>query len=166
MNKTKKITLLGAFTAFCFILSYIEMLLPPLYTAIPGIKVGLPNVIILFVLYRFSIKEAAVVSIIRLILAAVLFGNALTLAYSFAGAVLSLAVMALLKKTNKFSPVGVSIAGGVCHNLGQITVAALVMQTAEIGYYMIVLAVTGTLAGVVIGLLGGLLLRYADRFKI
>ena len=166
MNRTKKTVLLGVATAFCLVLSYIEAILPPIYAAVPGIKMGLPNVLILFLLYRFSIKEAAAVSLVRLLLSSLLFGNAVTLLYSFAGAVLSLAVMALLKISDRFSPVGVSIAGGVMHNLGQIIVAMLIMQTKEIGYYMIVLAVSGTLAGVIVGLAGALLLKYAEKLKI
>lgn len=166
MNRTKKTVLLGVATAFCLVLSYIEAILPPIYAAVPGIKMGLPNVLILFLLYRFSIKEAAAVSLVRLLLSSLLFGNTVTLLYSFAGAVLSLAVMALLKISDRFSPVGVSIAGGVMHNLGQIIVAMLIMQTKEIGYYMIVLAVSGTLAGVIVGLAGALLLKYAEKLKI
>lgn len=152
--------------ALTLILSYVESLFPPIYAAVPGIKVGLPNIVIIFMLYRFSLKDAAVVSIIRLVAVALLFGSVMTLAYSFAGAVLSLTLMALCKRFNIFTTVGVSVVGGVSHNLGQIIVAMLVMETAQIGYYMIVLAVTGTLAGVFIGLAGSLLLKYMKKVKI
>lgn len=143
------------------ILSYVESLLPPIWAAVPGIKMGLPNIMIIFLLYRFGVKEAAAVSLVRLVIVALLFGNVMTLAYSFAGAVLSLLLMWLFKKWDSFSMVGVSIIGGVSHNLGQILVAMLVMQTREIGYYMIVLAVTGTVAGILIGLAGMLLIKYS-----
>ncbi len=162
-SNTKKLTFLGLMASLALILSYVEALLPPIYAAVPGIKMGLPNIIIIFILYRFSVKEAAAVSGIRLLAVALLFGNVMTLSYSVAGALLSIVVMALLKKTNKFSMVGVSIAGGVSHNLGQIIVAMLLLSTKEIGYYMIVLAVSGTVAGVFIGLLSTTMLKYVKR---
>lgn len=165
-NKTKKLAFLGLCTAVTLILSYVEALLPPLWAAVPGIKMGLPNIMILFLLYRCSLKEAAAVSLVRLFAVALLFGNVMTLAYSFAGALLSLAVMVLLKKTDRFSMIGVSIAGGVFHNLGQILVAMLVLETAEIGYYMIILTLTGTLAGILIGIAGYLVLKYLKRFPL
>lgn len=161
-NQTKQTALIGLCAAVALVLSYVESLFPPIYAAVPGIKMGLPNIVIVFLLYRLSVKHAATVSLIRVIAVAALFGNAMTLWYSLAGATLSLTVMALLKRIDRFSTVGVSVAGGVCHNLGQILVAMLVLQTAEIGYYMIVLTVTGTVAGVLIGLAGALLL---DRLK-
>ncbi len=164
-SNTKTLVFLSVFTAVAMVLSYIEAILPPIWSAVPGIKIGLPNIIIIFLLYRLSVKHAAAVSLIRILLTAVLFGNAVTLLYSLAGAVLSLAVMAILKRTDRFSMVGVSVLGGVFHNLGQILVAMLILETAEIGYYMIVLTVTGTLAGVLVGILGSLVLKYTKRVK-
>ena len=120
---------------------------------------------IIFLLYKFSLKDAVIVSIIRIFVVALLFGNVMTLAYSIVGAVLSISLMALLKKTDKFSTVAVSIVGGIAHNLGQIIVAMIVMRTEEIGYYMIVLAVTGTLAGAVIGLAGAMLLKSTKKLR-
>ena len=151
--------------AVALILSYVEALFPPIYAAVPGIKVGLPNIVIIFMLYRFGLKEAAAVSLVRLAAVALLFGSVMTLAYSLAGAVLSLTLMALCKRFNIFTTVGVSVVGGVSHNLGQIIVAMIVMETAQIGYYMVILAITGTLAGVFIGLAGSLLLKYMENVK-
>lgn len=165
-NKTKRLAFLGLCTAVTLILSYVEALLPPLWSAVPGIKMGLPNIMIIFLLYRFSLKEAAAVSVVRLLAVALLFGNVMTLAYSAAGAALSLGVMTLLKKLDRFSMVGVSIAGGVFHNLGQVLVAMLVLETAEIGYYMIILTLTGTIAGVLVGIAGALVLKYLKKLKI
>lgn len=164
-EKTKRLAFLGLATALAMVFSYIEAILPPIWSAVPGIKVGLANIIIIFLLYRMSFKEAAVVSFIRILLTALLFGNVMTMAYSVAGAVLSLATMALLKKWDVFSMTGVSIAGGVTHNLGQILVAMFVLQTREIAYYMIILAITGTVAGVFIGLGGAMLLKYTKKWK-
>lgn len=158
-DRTGKIAFIGLAAAVSLILSYIEVMLPPLYAAVPGIKVGLPNIAILFLLYRYGVKEAAAVSLIRIVISTMLFGSVTMLFYSIAGAVLSLAVMALLKRTALFSAVGVSVAGGVSHNLGQVLVAMLLLETAEIGYYMFVLAISGTLAGVFIGLAGAALLK-------
>ena len=145
MKHTKRVAFLGLTASLALILSYVELLLPPIWTAVPGVKMGLPNIVIIFLLYKCTLKEAATVSAVRLVLVALLFGNAMTLAYSVAGAVLSLLVMAGLKRWGAFSHVGVSIAGAVCHNLGQVLVAMALLQTKEIGYYMLVLAVTGTL---------------------
>lgn len=164
-NKAKKVAYLGLMAAVALILSYVEALFPPIYAAVPGIKVGLPNIVIIFMLYRFGLKEAAAVSLVRLAAVALLFGSVMTLAYSLAGAVLSLTLMALCKRFNIFTTVGVSVVGGVSHNLGQIIVAMIVMETAQIGYYMVILAITGTLAGVFIGLAGSLLLKYMENVK-
>lgn len=151
--------MLGLFASLAMLLSYVELQLPPLFAAVPGIKIGLPNVAIIFILYRLGIREAAVVSFVRLIIVAMLFGSVMTFIYSAAGAVLSLLVMALLKKANFLSTVGVSVAGGVCHNLGQIIMAMIFLSTAEIGYYMVVLAITGTISGIFVGLCGAFLIK-------
>lgn len=163
-GRTKKITFLGLTAAVALILSYIEFLLPPIYAAVPGIKVGLPNIVILFVLYRYGLKEAATVSFVRMLLSTLFFGNPMMLVYSIAGASLSLTLMYLFKRFDLFSEIGVSIIGGVAHNLGQILVAMALLETAEIGYYMFVLAISGTLAGVFIGLAGALLLKRFNKY--
>ena len=164
--QTKKITVLALFSAMAIIFSYIEAILPPIWSAIPGIKVGLSNIVTVALLYKFSLKEAAIVAFIRIIIIALLFGNVMTLIYSIAGFVLSVTIMAILKRTSLFSTVGVSIAGGVFHNLGQIIVAMILLQTKEIGYYMIVLAITGTVAGILIGIAGNLMLKYSNKLRI
>lgn len=165
-DRTKKTALLGMITSVALVLAYLEAILPPISTAIPGIKMGLPNLAIIFVLYRFGFKEAATVSALRLFIVALLFGNVMTLAYSTAGAVLSLALMGILKKTDKFSTVGVSVIGAVMHNLGQILVAIFLFETVQLGYYMIVLSVTGCIAGVLIGIGANLLLNRTKSLKI
>ena len=163
--QTKRIALLGILVSVSLVLSYIEMLLPPIWSAVPGIKMGLPNIVILSVLYKFSLKDAAAVSFIRVSLVSLLFGNAMVYAYSLAGAALSLCVMAILKKLNLLSPVGVSVSGGISHNLGQIIIAIIILQTKEIGYYMIVLVFTGTIAGIVVGIIGSIVLKYFNKIK-
>ncbi len=165
-NKTKRIAFLGIMTSVALVLSYLEAMLPPIYAAVPGIKAGLPNIVIILLLYRLSWKEAAVISLLRVFIVALLFGNAMTLAYSLAGAILSLAVMASFKRLDLFSAVGVSILGGVAHNLGQILVAIVLLSSTLIGYYMIILTITGTLAGVFVGLVGSLLVKRLQNIKI
>ncbi len=165
-HHTKKLATLGLLASIALILSYVEAMLPPIFVAVPGIKMGLPNIAIIFVLYRYGLKEAAAVSLVRLAAVALLFGNAMTLIYSLAGAALSLTLMYLLKRSDWLSMVGVSIVGGVAHNLGQILVAMWLMKTAEIGYYMIILTVTGTIAGILIGLAGSFVLKYLNKLKI
>ena len=162
-NKAKNVAFLGLCTALALILAYVELLLQPLFPTIPGIKMGLPNIIIIFLLYRRGVYPAVWVSFLRIILVSMLFGNVMALLYSLAGGALSLIVMIVLKKLNLMSAVGVSVAGGVCHNIGQILMAMLLLETAELGYYLVVLTVTGTVAGVLVGLCGSLLIKYTEK---
>ncbi len=158
-NKTKATAFMGLFTALAMILAYVEVLLPPLFPSVPGIKMGLPNIIIVFLLYRSGAGSAIVVSLLRIALVSMLFGNAMVFLYSLAGGILSLLVMILLRRLNILSTVGVSVAGGVAHNVGQILMAMLLLDTAEIGYYLVVLTVTGVIAGIFVGLCGSLLIK-------
>ncbi len=162
--KVSKITSLGLFVALAMILSFIEHQIPPL-VSVPGIKLGLPNVAIVFVLYGIGEKEAVAVSLVRLLLVSMLFGSMMSLMYGAAGAVLSLTVMILLKKSGKFSYVTVSVTGGVCHNIGQIAVACFVTKTSELLYYLPVLLISGTVAGVLIGLLAGIVIKRMEKQK-
>ncbi|MBE6652883.1 MAG: Gx transporter family protein [Ruminococcaceae bacterium] len=165
-KQAHKVAFLGLCTAVAMVFAWVESLLPPLIAAVPGIKLGLPNIAIIFILYRFGVKEAAAVSLTRIIAVSLLFGNPMTMAYSLAGGFLSLTVMAVLRKWNILSIVGVSVAGGVLHNVGQILMAMLLLDTAELGYYMIVLAVTGTVSGVFIGLCGGFAVKRIHTKKM
>ena len=165
-KRIKRITLLALFASVAMLLSYVEFLLPPIFTSVPGIKMGLPNIIIVLVLYRFGIKDAAIVSLVKLVLSTMLFANITAFWYSLAGAALSLAVMALLKRLDILSSVGVSVAGAVMHNLGQVIVAMLLMQTSAIGYYMIVLLFTGVISGVFIGLAGAMMIKRTAHFDM
>ena len=163
--KTKKVAMLGLSIALAMIMSYIEVLVP-LSFAVPGIKMGLANIVIIFVLYKIGTKEAILVSLIRVILVSLLFSNVMAMAYSISGAVLSLSVMWVLKKTDKFSFVGVSIAGGIMHNVGQIIMAVILLGTEQIALYLPVLIITGTATGVVIGIVSGLVINRFRKIKI
>lgn len=160
--KAKRIADLGLLTALAMILSFVESQIPAL-VAIPGIKVGLPNVAIVFLLYRMGAKEAVAVNFVRVFLVSLLFGNLQVLTFSLAGAALSMLAMILLKKTGWFSVVTVSIVGGILHNVGQILAACLWTQTAEVALYLPVLLISGTLTGALIGIAAGILVKRLEK---
>ena len=155
--KASKIAQYGLLTALALVLSYLESLIPPLW--VPGVKLGLPNLAVVFALYHLGWKDACAISLARVVLVTLLFGNGAALAYSIAGAALSLSLMGLLKKTGKFSTVGISVAGGVAHNAGQILVAMALLETSRLAWYLPVLWVSGTIAGVLIGIVSGVLVE-------
>ena len=150
-------------TAVAMILSYVESLLPSV--GIPGVKMGLANIAVIFALFRFGWKEAAALSLVRVVLVSLLFGSVGAMFYSLAGAVLSLAVMALLRRLDRFSTVGVSVAGGVAHNAGQILMAMLILQTKQLLGYLPVLAAAGIGGGILTGLAAALLIRRVPEFE-
>ena len=156
-NKTGRIALYGMCIALAFILSYIETLFP-IQGAMPGMKLGLTNLVVLFALYYLNGMSAFVINIVRMFLVAASFGNLISLLYSLAGGMLSFLVMRLLKKTGSFGIVTVSVAGSVFHNAGQILVAMVMLGTRQVTWYFGVLCISGVVAGVVIGILGGLVL--------
>lgn len=145
-----RVAYFGVFTALALMFSYIETMIP-IQFGVPGIKLGLANIMIVIMLYKSSAKEALLLSIVRIMLSGFLFGNLLSILYSIAGGVLSLGIMTLLKKQGGFSVIGVSVAGGVSHNVGQLIVAMLVVETYQVGYYFPVLLVAGVLTGLGIG---------------
>ena len=160
-NRTKKLTMLAMTMAVAMVLSYIESQIPA-FVAVPGVKVGLANIAVIFALYRFGFKEACLVSVVRVLVMSMLFGLG-AIFYSMAGAVLSLLGMVILKKTGIFSEISVSVAGGVLHNLGQIIAACIILETNAVKYYLPFLILSGVLAGAVIGTAAGFLVR---RIKI
>lgn len=164
--KTSKMTFLGLFTALAMILSFVETLLPPITTAFPGIKMGLPNIAIMFILYRIGWKEASAVSIVRVILVSLLFGSVMSMAYSLAGAVFSLLIMTIMQKLTDFNRVTISVVGGVFHNVGQVVIAWLITDTEQIVYYLPVLLLSGCAAGILVGLVAGMLEKRVPKTKI
>lgn len=159
---SKKIALCGLLTALAILMGYVEMLIP-MPMVVPGIKLGLANVIVVITMYALGPKTALFISLIRVILCGLLFAGFAGLLYSLAGAVCSFAVMALLYKTEKMSITGVSIAGGVFHNVGQIIVAALVVENIKMAYYLPFLLVSGVVTGFLIGVVSRLCLPYVNR---
>lgn len=160
----RRVAFLGLFIALAMILSYVESLIPPL-VAVQGIKIGLPNLVIMFMLYRIGSREAITVSLIRVVLVSLLFSSAMSMAYGLAGAALSLTGMMLLKKTNLFSCITVSVVGGVLHNIGQIAVAILITGTKQLVLYLPVLLISGVIAGVAIGICAGLLIKRFEKLR-
>ena len=162
--KTRKIAYLGVFLALALILSYVESLIP-FYFGIPGVKLGLTNLIVVVMLYCTGTKEAFGVSVARILLAGFLFGNLFSSLYSLAGGVLSFIVMCLLKKTGRFHVISVSVTGGISHNIGQLIAAAFVVETYDIFYYMPFLLIAGVATGFVIGMLAQeFILRFEKQF--
>jgi heptaprenyl diphosphate synthase len=159
------LALLAMTVTFALILSYIESHIPA-FVAIPGVKVGLANIAIIFALYRLGIKEAIGVSFLRIFLVSMLFGNAASLIYSISGAVLSLSVMILLQKLTPLTEVAVSVSGGVMHNVGQIIAASIMLNTNVVVYYLPFLLLSGTIAGVVIGIASAILIKRIPLKKI
>ena len=156
--KTKKIAVLALAIALAMILSFVESQIPA-FVAIPGVKIGLANIAVVFVLYKLGWKEAVLISLVRVFMVSVLFGTAVSLFYSVAGAVLSLTGMVLLKRTGLFSTVAVSVTGGVLHNVGQILMACLLLETNVIVYYLPFLILSGVIAGVVIGVVAAIMVN-------
>lgn len=159
-----RVAYFGVFTALALIFSYVETLIPVSF-GIPGIKLGLANLIIVIALYRLKLKEAYLLSVTRVLLSGLIFGNYFSILYSLAGAFLSLSVMALLKRDGGFSVIGVSIAGGVSHNIGQLIVAVLVVETYQVTYYLPVLLIAGLLTGGLIGIVSSETLKRLVNYK-
>ena len=162
MSAVKKLTVAAVSVAAALIISYVESLFP-LSVAVPGIRLGLANIVIVFILFKLDWKYATAVSAVRVLLAGLLFGNFASMAYSAAGAVLALAVMILLKKSSRFSAAGVSCGGAVAHNIGQILMAMLLLDTAQIVYYLPVLLISGVVTGLAVGAIGAILV---NRIKL
>ena len=154
----KKLTTLSLSVAISMVLSFVESQIPPL-TAVPGVKIGLANILTVFLLYTYGAREACAVSVTRVLLSSLLFGSAVSLLYSMAGALFSFLVMLFLKRLPWFSEIGVSIAGGVAHNVGQILAASLIMGTDAVLYYLPYLIISGVIAGIAVGFAANMLIH-------
>ena len=157
-KETKTMAFCGLLVALAFLFGYIESLIP-LSLGVPGVKPGIANVVTMVSLYLLGPGTAAFISVTRVVLTGFTFGNLSMMMYSMAGALLSLAVMILLKKADILGMAGVSIAGGIAHNLGQLMVAAVVLKSPALFSYFPVLLIAGTLSGAAVGILGTLIVR-------
>ena len=160
-----KAAYLGVFAALAMIFSYLESLIP-LPIGIPGIKLGLANLLVVVAMYKIGEKEAFVISVVRIVLSGFLFANLFSIIYSLAGGVLSFFVMWLLKKRGSFSVFGISMAGGVFHNVGQILIAMYVVETFSVAYYIPVLLVAGVITGFIIGIGANEILKRLNNFEM
>ena len=161
-SQSKQVAQYGLLIALALVLSYAESQIPAFF-AVPGMKLGLTNIVVLMALYRMGIKSAMVINLVRIVLVALLFGNGMSLAYSLAGGILSALVMIFLKSTDRFRIVTVSVAGGVAHNIGQILMAMVLLQTSSLAWYLLALWFTGLASGAVIGVIGGELCRRIEH---
>ncbi len=148
----RKIAALGLFAAVAIIFGYVETLIP-VFAGIPGIKLGLANLSILYILINYSFREAAAVSVIRIIVIGFMFGNMFSIIYSLCGAALSMTVMTILLRRTQASIMAVSVAGGITHNIGQLIIAALIVENRAVLYYTPVLLISGMVTGLLIGYL-------------
>ena len=144
------------------ILSFIESLIPPL-AMVPGVKIGLANIVTVFLLYTLGIRAAGAVSLIRVLLSALLFGNVQSLIFALSGALLSFVVMIVAKHLLPFGTVGVSVLGAIAHNAGQIIAAVIVMETVGVAYYFIPLVISGTLGGVLVGIVAAVITKRLEK---
>ena len=158
ISSSRMMALCGIFIALAMVLSYLESLVPISF-AIPGIKLGLANIVTIIALVKLGLKPALIISVGRVLLSGLLFGNPATIMYSMAGALLSIAVMFIVRKLKLLAITGTSVCGAVAHNLGQLIVAAIVIENTKIFYYMAVLSVSGIIAGILIGLLAGIIIK-------
>ncbi len=159
---TKKIALCGVLTALAMIFSYIESVIP-IPIPVPGIKLGVSNIAVITILYVLGVKEAIVINLLRIALTALLFGNVNSFLFSISGALLSLTIMIIMKKLDFFSCIGVSVCGGVMHNVGQIIAAVFIMGSEAIVLYLPVLIVSGVFTGVVIGGVSGIVAKHVKK---
>ena len=159
---SRKIALCAMLMALAMIFSYVENMIP-INFGIPGVKLGLANLVIVAAIYLFGGRQAFLISIVRIFLSGFMFGNLASIMYSLAGGLLSLAVMLLLKKTDKLSILAVSVMGGICHNIGQLIVAMLVVENLKLIFYVPVLLISGFLTGLLIGIVCRVILPAVKR---
>ena len=160
-----KVAVFGVFTSLALILSYVELLIP-INFGIPGMKLGLANLLVMILLYKGCPRDALLLSVLRILLSGLIFGNMFSIFYSLGGGLLSLAVMVFLKKTGQFTVAGISIGGGASHNVGQLLVAMFVVQTYQVGYYLPVLLIAGVITGAVIGILSAEVLKRTQSIRL
>ena len=162
-KRARRISTYGMLIALAMILSYVESLVPAFW-AVPGMKLGLTNIVVLFALYCIGTDSAVGINLLRVFLVSVLFGNGFGLYYSLAGALLSGLVMIGLKKTGWFRMITVSVAGGVAHNVGQILAAYVLLRTQALLGYLVILWFAGMLSGALIGVMSAIVCERLKRF--
>ena len=164
-SKAKNVAFYGIMIALAFILSYLESFIPiNAIIPIPGVKLGFANIVVLFSLYTLKLRDAVIIAIIRVFLSGLLFGNPMTIAYSLCGCALSLTVMYLTKKT-KLSIIGISMLGGIFHNIGQLIMAVILTHTSRIAYYLPVLLISGMVTGLLMGVCAKMVIERINKLN-
>lgn len=161
-SSAKRVAISALFASLALIFSYIEAILP-VAPGIPGIKLGIANLVVIIAMYRLDLRYALVINLIRIFLAGFMFNGMYGALYSLCGCLVSYAVMCILYKSGRFSVIGVSMGGGAAHNIGQLCIAAFLVSSPQIFYYLPVLIVSGTISGIVIGWLGWILLEHIPK---
>lgn len=161
-NQSKKIANMAMLVAVAMIFSYVESLIP-INFGVPGMKLGIANLVTVTGLYFLAVPEVMAIVVMRVLLTGFLFGNGMSIIYSLAGGLLSVLVMAGMKKLKGFSIIGISMAGGIAHNIGQLAVAALVVESLKLVYYLPALLAAGAVTGFLIGLVSGKLIPVVKR---
>lgn len=163
-NRSSYVAFLGIFTAVALILAFIESQIPT-FIPIPGVKLGLPNIAIVIILYKLGFKESLIINVVRVLIISLLFGSALSLIYSLSGAILSTLLMGLLKHFNYVNMITVSVIGAVCHNITQVIVAMFILELNQLIYYLPILLISGTISGIFIGLIAAIICKRIDLKK-
>ena len=161
-NRTSYVVILGFMLALSLILSYVESLIPFPF-GVPGMKLGLPNMAVVILIYRYGAKEGIVINVLRIILSGFLFGNLFGIMFSISGAFISFICMIIAKKSGLLDMRGVSVAGGLCHNIAQLLVAAFIVKTSGIMFYLPVLLVSGAVTGFLNGFIAEKLSIYLNK---
>ena len=162
-EKARKVALYGILIALAMVLCFVETLIP-IPIPVPGVKLGLANLVTVTGLYLVGIPGTICVTVLRIVLVGFSFGNPYSMLYGLSGSILSLIVMSAAKKYRLFSQIGISVLGGIFHNIGQITFAALIVRTPGLYYYLPALLAAGCIAGVIIGILGGIMTERLGKF--
>ena len=158
----KRVAISALFASLALIFSYIEAILPAA-PGIPGIKLGIANLVVIIAMYRLDLRYALVINLIRILLAGFMFNGLYGAVYSLCGCLVSYVVMCILYKSGLFSVIGVSMGGGAAHNIGQLCIAAVLVSSPQIFYYLPVLILSGTVSGILIGWLGWILLEHIPK---
>lgn len=163
-NRTRLLAISAMFAALALIFSYVEVLIP-VPVPVPGIKLGLANLVIIIAIYRMNFRYAFTINLVRILAAGLLFSGVFGMIYSLAGGILSIVVMFLLYRTGLFSMVGVSMAGGVCHNLGQLMTACVLLENTAVLSYFSVLLFSGLISGILIGIIAYVIEKRLPAFQ-
>lgn len=162
---TRRLALSAMLAALALIFSYVEVLIP-IPVPVPGIKLGIANLVIVMAIYKLGFRYAFTINCVRIVIAGLLFSGVFGMLYSFAGGILSIVIMYLLYRTGWFSMVGVSMAGGVAHNLGQLITAAIIVENVRMMSYFSILLFSGLISGILIGILASLIYRRLPQIQV